>query len=91
MATKIKGSAGRNEAYPGQTYRFTDTAPGIGVPATLVLGDELVYTASEVRAAALAAIKGIHRVLPQSPEHVGRAGGEIAKALLDIGITLDPA
>jgi hypothetical protein len=30
-------------------------------------------------------------VLPQNPEHVGRAGGEIAKALLDAGIVLDPA
>lgn len=49
MATKIKGSAGRNEVYPGQTYRFTDLPPGIGAPATLVLGGEPVYLASEVR------------------------------------------
>lgn len=64
-------------------------------PATLVVHDgdkhERVFTESEVKAMALAAIKSIQKVLPQSPGHVGVAGGEIAKALLDVGIILDPA
>lgn len=50
MATKIEGWANGNPAYPGRHHSFTDLNSGIGVKATLVIGDERVFTESEVRA-----------------------------------------
>lgn len=61
---------------------------------TLVLHDgkhERMFTESEVRAAAMAAIEAMKTDLPHSPGHVGRAAGAIGKALLDMGLVLDPA
>lgn len=50
MATKIEGWANGNPVYPGRHHSFTDLNSGIGVKATLVIGDERVFTESEVRA-----------------------------------------
>ena len=50
MATKIEGWANGNPAYPGRHHSFTDLNSGVGVKATLVIGDERVFTESEVRA-----------------------------------------
>ena len=94
MATKIKGSAGRNEAYPGQAYRFTDLPPSIGEPATLVLGDEPVYTASEVRAildeAELLA-RTMGALVMDADEAKEMAASDMATIKVRHGITLDPA
>lgn len=49
MATKIEGWANGNPAYPGRHHSFTDLNSGVGVKATLVIGDERVFTESEVR------------------------------------------
>ena len=95
-AIKTKGYKRRN-ADASEEFRPSCDPQDVSPPwmaATLVQHNgphERVFTESEVKAMALAAIKGIHRVLPQSPEHVGRAGGEVAKALLNAGIVLDPA
>jgi hypothetical protein len=50
MAQKIKGRASHNQAYPGRHYSFSDMPSGRGVEATLVIGDERVFTESEVMA-----------------------------------------
>ena len=48
MATKIEGWANGNQAYPGRHHSFTDLNSGVGGKATLVIGDERVFTESEV-------------------------------------------
>jgi hypothetical protein len=48
MATKIEGWATKNEAYPGNHYAFSDLASCRGIKATLVIGDQRVFTEAEV-------------------------------------------
>jgi hypothetical protein len=58
--------------------------------ATLVIGDERVFTEREVKAIAIQAIDMI-RAAAKAGIHVGQACGYIGRACADAGINIDPS